>query len=347
MYDSANGNKYASSTRIRSVNRIDVLPSTTYYFRLGSTNGCNILYYDKSDTFILNTMVWNVNSFTTPANARYVRFYMSQSYGSTYKNDICINLSDPAKNGTYEPYKEDTLDLSWIKDIKDTNDNQLFPNGLLSAGSVHDEVTETKAIKRIGVVDLGTLNFIKRNSGWFSATLLTPDSEMNSIPNILCDKYKTITPSQSYNGTVDAGVSSGAAVLFNNCVFVRDNNHENIPTQQDNWLSGVILYYELATPITVTFTSPKDLGYNVQSGGTEQLLPSNPVGTGPVTAPIIESVNYPLDAVGTLTNLPKNYISVESMDSFTTALGNTLNLNITKTWDSTNNKWTFSVTSRS
>ena len=111
-------------------------------------------------------------------------------------------------------------------------------------------------------------------------------------------------------------------------------------------MSGVMLYYELATPITITFNSPKDLGYNVQTGGTEELLPTNPSWSGPITAPVSLSVNYPLDAVGTLTNLPRNYISVSSMDSFTTTLGNFLNANITRMWDVANEKYTFTVVSR-
>ena len=41
--------------------------------------------------------------------------------------------------------------------IKDTDGNQLFPYGLCSAGSVYDEITETKAVKRIGV-DMETLS---------------------------------------------------------------------------------------------------------------------------------------------------------------------------------------------
>ena len=220
----------------------------------------------------------------------------------------------------------------------------LFPYGLLSAGTVHDEITDTGAIKRVGAVDLGSLTYSRRQR--------TAD---------VSDGYKFVSDSSATSLSMKSGLNLTSTLYTAGNVNVAGTNMRvmagnNLNVSNDAYtdhsvfesaMRGVMLYYELATPITVTFPSPKDLGYNVQSGGTEQLLPSNPVGTGPITAPIIESVNYPLDAVGTLTNLPKNYISVESMDSFTTALGNTLNLNITKTWDSTNNKWTFSVTSRS
>ena len=221
----------------------------------------------------------------------------------------------------------------------------LFPYGLLSAGSVHDEVGDNYAIKRVGSVDLGSLQWgytssLKR----FVATVSDVFLSGAWAAQLIC-------PIASSYGPVESASSLNWKMgFYQTGLYVHCDLYDSEIDPTDAFktaMQGVMLYYELATPITVTFPSPKDLEYNVQSGGTEQLLPTNPTGTGPVTAPIIESVNYPLDAVGTLTNLPKNYISVESMDSFTTALGNTLNLNITKTWDSTNNKWTFSVTSRS
>ncbi len=66
-------------------------------------------------------------------------------------SDICIHLAHTGyRNGEYKPYEEDTLQLPNIKAIKDKDGNPLFPYGLLSAGSAHDEITATKAIKRVG-----------------------------------------------------------------------------------------------------------------------------------------------------------------------------------------------------
>ena len=75
-------------------------------------------------------------------------FWESKQY-STYNNDICINLSHTGwKNGTYEPYKESSLDLPVIK--------KYFPNGMRSAGTAFDSIewdsTKQKwvAVQRIG-----------------------------------------------------------------------------------------------------------------------------------------------------------------------------------------------------
>ena len=47
---------------------------------------------------------------------------------------------------------------SWVRKWKNTID-KYFPDGLKSAGSVYDEITPTKAVKRIETIDLGELNW--------------------------------------------------------------------------------------------------------------------------------------------------------------------------------------------
>ena len=47
-----------------------------------------------------------------PNNAKYVRFSVANlSTPVTYNHDICINLSDPSRNGTYEPYEKHSYSL--------------------------------------------------------------------------------------------------------------------------------------------------------------------------------------------------------------------------------------------
>ena len=98
-----------------------------------------ILYYDGNKNFIGGISNSNTYTFTPVAGARFIKVCTFPSYGGTYKHDICINLSDPSKNGTYEPYVVNTKDISFYKSIKDGQGNTLSPNGLLSAGSVCDE----------------------------------------------------------------------------------------------------------------------------------------------------------------------------------------------------------------
>ena len=106
------GNNTTSTANIRSKNYITILPSAAYYLYVGSNVNMRYFYYDENKNFILWGDGNNVVR-TAPKNARYLRFRMVQAYGTTYKNDICINLSDPTKNGTYEPYEGNTYSVNW------------------------------------------------------------------------------------------------------------------------------------------------------------------------------------------------------------------------------------------
>ena len=118
-YIDGSGNNTSSTVNIRSKNYIPVLPNVTYYLRTAYTTVvyCPIFFYDSEKNFISANLqqVWN-RTITTPSNASYMRFYMNSAYGTTYNHDICINLSDASKNGTYEPYVKHTypLDSTWV-----------------------------------------------------------------------------------------------------------------------------------------------------------------------------------------------------------------------------------------
>ena len=81
------------------------------------------------------------------------RVYTPSENGYIYAKgtDVCIHLKH-----TYTPerhkmeYEEDVLELPDIKGIMDKDGNALFPYGLLSDRNVHDEITATKAVKRVG-----------------------------------------------------------------------------------------------------------------------------------------------------------------------------------------------------
>ena len=57
----------------------------------------------------------------------------------------------------YHPYKPFTRDLSWVHNIKDSEGNLLFEDGMKQAGSVRDEISfnsttqKWEAVKRVGV----------------------------------------------------------------------------------------------------------------------------------------------------------------------------------------------------
>lgn len=133
------------SSSIRSKNFCPCLPNTTYYLRMieGST-GQAICWYDSAKNFIIRVTDQETRNAISPSNASYFKLslynYKIQDY-VTYNNDVCLNISDTLKNGTYEPYTSSTLSLPI---------STYFPTGMKSAGSVYDELTPSKAITRVG-----------------------------------------------------------------------------------------------------------------------------------------------------------------------------------------------------
>jgi hypothetical protein len=154
----------AVKKQIRSKNLIKVLPNTNYtctiHTKLGDDSvWCMLL--DKNKEVITGYTVPNAGksgnsfglkryapSFTTPANAAYLKFYCAVIYGNVYTNDICFHLEQSGyKNGKYYPYQQDVKDLSFIGEV--------FPNGMRSAGSAYDEIRfnpttkKWEAVKRV------------------------------------------------------------------------------------------------------------------------------------------------------------------------------------------------------
>ena len=78
----------------------------------------------------------------------YLKFLFPADYGTTYKGDYCINLSDASINGKYYPYVKRMQSLDIIR--------KYFPDGMKSAGTAHDEIRYNKAsgkweaVQRIG-----------------------------------------------------------------------------------------------------------------------------------------------------------------------------------------------------
>ena len=133
------------STAIRSKNFCPCLPNTTYYLRvIEGTTGQAICWYDSAKNFIIRVTDQGTRNAISPSNASYFKLslynYKIQDY-VTYNNDVCLNISDTLKNGTYEPYTETTLSLPTL---------DYFQTGMKRAGNVYDELTESKAITRVG-----------------------------------------------------------------------------------------------------------------------------------------------------------------------------------------------------
>jgi len=292
------GSNVASDYHIRSKNFIKVMPRKTYMM----VGTFRVIFYDAEKKFVDWWSVGNSREFTLPDNVFYVRLYAD---GPTYNHDICINISDTEKNGTYEPYISRMQSLEILR--------KYFPNGMRSAGTAHDEIRYNKAtqkweaVKRIGEVDLGTLNWNQIITGaniltWYATVmsdmLTNPSSALKA--NILCDRYTTETWNDLYYGNVAEGIAQESTYLR----FASPNLTSKEDVQSA--LQGVILYYELANPIVTEIEEAFNLDYEVWNGGTEQAITDTP--TSAFKADII----YGFNAYGVIKELREQLATLQA-----------------------------------
>ena len=169
--------------------------------------------------------------------------YISCRSGNTFNNETFYPMLRYANtDSTFEPYTSSALSLPI---------STYFPTGMKSAGSVYDELTESKAITRMGAVDLGSLTW---RLGVYNE-MYTNIGDMkkgiaNVKPNILCPKYPTIAfaDRSQYSTTVITVVDD------QNMIQIRNTGATDVDAFKQS-LSGVYLYYELATETETSFTT--------------------------------------------------------------------------------------------
>lgn len=253
-YDSNTGNPVSGSGWLRSKNGVKVLPQTAYY--LGGTYRPVRLFYDKSGNY-LGCVDSSNREFTTPANCYLLQFYNNHPF-----DDLCINLSDASKNGTYEAYWENKLNMPvttlqgrvLTNGVAGGSPVVMFPDGLKSIGNVCDEINlkTLRAVKRVGKYDLG-------NAFWTFAQGSTNVFFEQAVKGnkFVCDKYSFVdknavvdnASAESNLGNMEFTYRHGSTqdrLYFKNTGYT---DAEAFKTA----MSGVYLYYELATPVEYEF----------------------------------------------------------------------------------------------
>lgn len=116
-YNTTTGAKSVQSNRIRSKNMTPVVPSTNYCFVKGTTHGEYILFYDADGTYLsdYSYSATKTHVFTTPANCRYVAWYLATGYGTTYNNDISINY--PSTDTDYHAYSGNVYPITFTDTV--------------------------------------------------------------------------------------------------------------------------------------------------------------------------------------------------------------------------------------
>lgn len=330
-----------------SKNYIPVIPNATYYH-----NKDLCLYFYDANKNLLSSIVPNlVRTFTTPSSCRYILFRTISNYGATYNHDICINFSDTSRNGTYEPYKTNTIDLNLPTLTGKLNGEGesvvVFPDGMKSAGSVYDEIVGNKAIKRIGVVDLGTLTWSYITADGVFYTTGISDAKRGSLtePTKQINAAGYVSSANTSQTSLLKAIEVNSIVHAANQCRIKDTSYSDAATFKTA-MDGVMLYYELATPEEYILDNPIPDSFQSYKGGTLMQLPQNTA--TPTTAPHAMDVTYSIDAAGILTGLPQNYVSKESLQAMLNAMQSAgLFASYTMTYNATTKKYDFTFTANS
>lgn len=142
---------------------------------------------------------------------------------------------------------------------------QALPGYGWSAGSVANTVERTENgwqyVQRVVRVDLGTLDWYAGATGTSARRMVTrqpPDNakipqESSKLSNLVCPKYEPVTPDDTWT-CVKEGISlnkgQGTVLVYDSAFATA----ESLAAFKAH-ITGVPLYYELATPITTDITA--------------------------------------------------------------------------------------------
>lgn len=262
-------------------------------------------------------------------------FDLTQMFGSGNEpatpDDFAKRLGyDSIDDVPYIPYNEGEIVSSFAEGIK-TSDTEgkvserkwsetlkkYFPDGLKSAGSAFDEITPTKAVKRIGMLNLGEIEWLQGGAGdktsWVPKTFNLRGKAVTAlytdlISPIRCAKYITDTANHVEQQITDKTIALNKGYW----IYLYDSAFKTAtPEQFKQSLQGVMLYYEMATP-EETIYDELNLTEQVAEGGTEEAI----ITEGKTSTPLRADIVYPIDAYNTI---KANKANIGTLSSLNTA----------------------------
>ena len=287
---SSAGQLVDATDRIRCKNAIRVIPGSTIYIKAPMAFNRACWYDDKMN--LISSFSYVDRTYTVPDNARYMRFACTSSYGTTYNNDICINLSNTEKNGTYEPYQLRSYPLANVelRGIPKWENGQMVFDG--------DEYTPDGTVKRrYGIVDLGTLTWTKHPSygSIFSTTISTmrsPATDAERKTGIFCAEYVSDTQISISVDMHDKTMLRYTGGLL----FIEDTAYDDAASFKAALTSAnAQLVYELATPTTESADPYRELQISNHNGTEKFIDRAEEAGTRDVAIPVGTETFYPVD----------------------------------------------------
>lgn len=295
-----------------------VIPQVKYKVNVDivSNNSYEVVasYYDENKVWIGQYYIrYDNNRFTPPQGCKYVVLVIANTVGGDNLlsfEGISVHLEHTGYlNGKYFPYESQTRELPTVE------------GGLKSAINAYDEIRynvskdKWEYVKRIGSVDLGTLDWRKWNLVGNEVQHLRFCAKMGEkfngsvdnsrINNIINKRYNSVSMDDTWV------YIKGITIAFTNAndrdkefIIYDDAYTVDDADKLKSDLSGVICYYELEEPIITELDTDISPDYKVWDYGTEEAINSE------LSTPVKLNLNYGFNAVGQITD---NTILIEEL----------------------------------
>lgn len=316
------------------------------YFQRGKMTGTRATYYfdgpvgaDLDGNGVINVCQTKyqvslfINEGQTLNNVKlFPQFIdLTQMFGSgnepTTPDDFAKRLGYSSIDDVpYIPYNEGEIVSSFAEGIKTTDTEgkvserkwsetlkKYFPDGLKSVDSAFDEIAPTKAVKRVGEIDLGTCNWGKTTANgktYYYTKEAIPNRSANSYVVTSCYTTENRYPSQIQESESIDRIIGYKGYFAGVDLWVIDSRYDT-PEAFTAAMSGVILYYVLATPEETTYDE-LNLTEQVSEGGTEEAI----ITEGKTSTPLRADIVYPIDAYNTI---KANKANIGTLSSLNTA----------------------------
>lgn len=202
--------------------------------------------------------------------------FSGESTGTDRKSffDLCdIQIEKSPTATAYAPYHSNVYQIP--EAIK------ALPGYGWSAGTAKNYVDyeNKRYVQCVDSVDLGTLTWTAGESVSFKTHHLAGQKLTKSYgiaPNFMCPRYSTKTQNESWGKTSITGISATSNV--GGYIYVNDTSYADAAAFKQA-MQGVILYYELETPIVTDISTLIDDDFlrniEVESGGSVTFKNSN------------------------------------------------------------------------
>ena len=302
VYNTNTGKKQSSTTSIRSKNLFKVIPGARYSLTKPTTNQIFGLFYDESGQLVVyvrkdgDTGAYNSSArfalasakatFTVPAGATQMSLRMDDM--TVYNHDICVHLvHSGTRDGEYEPYEKHSypLDSSVVLlgvPKLDENGNLYFDGD--------EYASDGQVSRKYGfLLDMGTLNWSGSSNRW-SANIPTLSNKAARTAHMMCSRYPALFNAEGYPASGEKVAYCG---LHN--VYVHDDSYSSV-AEFKSAMSGVMLVYELDTPVTETAEPYTEIQV-CSDWGTEEFVSDSILPVGHLT-------RYPANLRDKLQHLP-------------------------------------------